>query len=546
MKDSIMDISEFIIKNGLIINGKNEPPFPGALYIRDGRIERVEHRPDPCPDKSEIPVIDANGAFVTPGFIDIHRHGDRRALRGIHGGDGELLNRQGITTVVNGNCGLSVMPASGKHKAAIRLFLEPVTGMPEKGDETDADLKSYFAALTETKRTVNTGMLIGNGTIRACAAGYHAGELTHEEETSIRSLLEDALSEGALGVSLGLGYAPEFEYDAAGLIRVLEPLRGTGIPIVTHIRSEGDGSYESLEEVITVAEALGIPLHVSHMKCIGKRNWHSGPKRALELFHRKNSEGIRIDFDLYPYRAGSTQLFHVIPPRFQSGGTESFIAGLKSRAFREALTRSLKTPSHEFENIVELVGFENISAGTMHSPKYRRYSGFALDRIARELNRDPYDTLYDLLASENCDVSMLDTIACEDDLCNFYKDPLSSVISDAIYPEGGRLHPRVYAAFPEFLIHYIREKKLMPVETAIMKMTSQPAGVLGIDRGVIEEGAAADLCVFDLNELEAPATYEDPEQFCRGFRYVFTGGRIVVDHDVWRPDAAGAGVVLKR
>lgn len=539
-------MSEFVIKNGLIIDGKNEPPFPGALYIRDGRIARVERRPDPCPEESGIPVIDAQGAYVTPGFIDIHRHGDRRALRGPHGGDDELLNRQGITTVVNGNCGLSVMPAAGKYRDAIRLFLEPVTGMPEKGHEPDADLKTYFEALSETKRTVNTGMLIGNGTVRACVAGYHAGELTPEEETAVRELLEEALSDGALGVSLGLGYAPEFEYDAAGLIRVLEPLRGTRIPIVTHIRSEGDGSYESLEEVISVAEALGIPLHVSHMKCIGKRNWHTGPKRALELFHRKNAEGMQIDYDLYPYRAGSTQLFHVIPPRFQSGGTASFIDGLKSRAFREALTRSLKTPSHEFENIVELVGFEHISAGAMHSPKYSPYSGCSLDKIARELNSDPYDTLYDLLAAENCDVSMLDTIACEDDLCTFYKDPLSSVISDAIYPEGGRLHPRVYAAFPKFLIHYIRDKKLMPIEAAISKMTSQPAAVLGIDRGVIEEGAAADLCIFDLNELQAPASYDDPEQLCRGFRYVLTGGQVVVENDIWHPEAAGTGTIIKR
>ena len=182
-----MDISEFVIINGLIIDGKNEPPFPGALYIRDGRIARVERRPNPCPEESGIPVIDAQGAYVTPGFIDIHRHGDRRALRGSHGGDDELLNRQGITTVVNGNCGLSVMPAAGRHRVAIRLFLEPVTGMPEKDYEPDADLKTYFEALSETKRTVNTGMLIGNGTVRACVAGYHAGRRDSSKRTPRRS-----------------------------------------------------------------------------------------------------------------------------------------------------------------------------------------------------------------------------------------------------------------------------------------------------------------------------------------------------------------------
>lgn len=543
-----MTSPEYLIKNALIIDGRNKPPFRGSLLIRDGRIAAVEQNPDPCPEGADIPVIDAAGAYVTPGFIDIHRHGDRRALRGRDGGDDELLNRQGITTVVNGNCGLSVTPACGEHREEIRHFLEPVTGFENDPSlrTADTDLGAYFRALSGTKRTVNTGMLAGNGTIRACAAGYRPGKLLPEEEAEVRRHIEKALEDGALGISLGLGYAPEFEYDAAGLIRVLAPLENTDIPITTHIRSEGDGSCESVEEVISVAEALNIPLHISHMKCIGRRNWHTGPERTLELIHRKNAEGMRIDFDLYPYRAGATQLFHVIPPAFQAGGTEKFLEGLKKRSFRDALTKALQTPSHEFENIVELVGLDHISAGNMVSREFRDFSGRDIERIASERGADPYETLYDILSAEKCEVSMLDTIACEEDICTFYRDPLSSVISDAIYPDGGRLHPRVYGAFPHFLVHYIRELRLLPIETAILKMTSQPAAVLHIDRGVIREGAAADLCIFDINELCASASYDDPERLCTGFRYVFVGGEPVVRDDVWQEGAAGAGRVIRR
>ncbi len=542
----------YIIISERIIDGRNRPSFAGALVIGDGRIQRILRFRDPA-DLPGIPenlaVIDARGACVTPGFIDIHRHGDWKALRGVRGGDDELLNRQGITTVVNGNCGLSVAPAEGPWREEIGRFLQPVAGekpLIPGAEDADLDLRAYFEALARTARTVNTGMLAGNGTIRAHAAGYHPGPLTPEEVRKVRRSVERSLGDGALGVSLGLGYAPEFEYDAEGLIEVLEPLRGTDVPITTHIRSEGDGSYESVCEVIRVAEGLGIPLHISHMKCIGRRNWHTGPERTLALLHRKREEGLRVDYDLYPYKTGSTQLFHVIPPAFQAGGEERFLEHLKDRSFREAMTRTLRTPSHEFENIVELAGFDHITACAMVSEKYRAYSGRSIEEIAGALRADPYETLYDILAAERCEVTMLDTIACDEDLCAFYRDPLSSVISDAIYPEGGRLHPRVYGAFPYFLIRFVRELGLLTIEEAVHKMTAGPAAVLGIDRGVIKEGAPADLCVFDPDELRAPATYGKPDQMCGGFRYVINGGQIVVKDDVWQPEAAGAGTIIKR
>ena len=551
-----MNFFKLLIKNALIVNGKNEPPFRGSVLVKDGRIDRII--PGYASDEDirslninpdDTRIEDAEGAYLTPGFIDIHRHGDWKALMGADGGDDELLNRQGLTTVVNGNCGLSVMPCGTKYADQIRRFLSPVTGSKpaiNAAKDADRDLASYFEALKSVPRTVNSGMLAGNGTIRASAAGYHPGALTGEEIRLIRREIEKALEDGALGVSLGLGYAPEFEYDAAGLIEVLEPLRGTSVPLTTHIRSEGDGSYESIEEVIRVSESLGVPLHISHMKCIGRRNWHTGPERTLDLLHRKNSEGMTIDYDLYPYKTGSTQLLHVIPPSFQTGGADAFMAGLRVRSFRDALTDALKTPAHDFENIVELVGFENIYASTLRSEAFRAFSGQSIAAIADALEADPYETLYDVLAAENCDVTMLDTIASDDDMTVFYRDPLSSVISDAIYPDGGRLHPRVYASFPLFLIRWVRETGLLAIEEAIHKMTAKPASVLKIDRGVIEEGAAADLCLFRLEDLTAPATFEEPEQLCEGFRLVTVGGRIVVDNDVWQPESAGCGRIIRR
>ena len=555
--------TDTLIINAVVVDGTGASPYEGSLLIADGRIKEIRREPvrasslgsgasskGASPENDAHPdlrIIDAGGSYVTPGFIDIHRHGDWRALLGQNGGDDELLSRQGVTTVVNGNCGLSVAPVFGPHADEIRHFIRSVTGMKPDDpalEEADRDLESYYKALSSTPRTVNSGMLTGNGTIRANIAGFHPGELTDDEKKRIRSLLEKELASGALGVSLGLGYAPEFEYNAKGLIEVLEPIRNTDIPITTHIRSEGDGSYESVEEVISVAEGLNIPLHLCHMKCIGKRNWHAGPERELALIHRKKAEGLKIDFDLYPYQVGSTQLLHVIPPAFQTGGIDHFLAGLRVRKFRDALTKALKTPSHDFENIVELVGLENVAAASLFSERFRPYSGQSITEIAEAFHEDPYETLYDILSEEKCEVTMLDTVTCEDDLIRFYSDPDASVISDAIYPDTGKLHPRVAATYPHFLIRFVRELKIFPIEEAIRKMTSAPAAVLKIDRGTIKEGAAADLCIFDLNDLDTPATYSEPERLATGFQCVMVNGQTVVENDTWIPGCPGT--VIKR
>ena len=304
---------DYIIKNGWIVNGKNEKPFYGDLAVKNGKIEEVGEHIEVPSDFSGKCVLDAAGGYVTPGFIDIHRHGDWQAFGN---GDDELLNRQGLTTVVNGNCGLSVAPVGEKFREEIAGFLSSVTGEVRQGQaDVMSTMSSYLAALSKEKRSVNTGMLAGNGTIRAGVKGYAPGKLSDEEMHQVWNALEESLAAGALGVSLGVAYAPEFEYDRDGLAQALQPLKGTGIPITTHVRNEGDGILLALQEVISVAEELQIPLHVSHLKCIGQKNWGDTPVKILQLFDQAAERGVKVDFDLYPYLTGSTQLVHLLPPR---------------------------------------------------------------------------------------------------------------------------------------------------------------------------------------------------------------------------------------
>ena len=531
----------YIIKNGLIVDGRGRKPFCGDVAIKDGKIQNIAEHIE-VPENFPVErVLDAMGGYVTPGFIDIHRHGDWQALRR---GDDELLNRQGLTTVVNGNCGLSVAPAGKVYNREIYDFLGSVTGKAEQDSfEVMESMNAYMDALKGTDRSVNTGMLAGNGTVRAAVKGYGSGKLSDVELHQVWAALEESLAAGVLGVSLGVAYAPEFEYDRDGLVQALQPLKNTKVPITTHVRNEGDGILLALQEVISVAEELNIPLHVSHLKCIGQKNWGETPHRILRLFDEAAQRGVKVDFDLYPYLTGSTQLVHLLPPEFQKGGADAICKRLADPVCRKEITEVLKKPSDIFENIVELAGFERIYASTLHTEKYRAYAGKSIAEIARVMGVEAYDVLYDILLAEHCEVTMLDTIASEEDMLYFLKDDRANLISDAIYPAGGRYHPRVYGAFPKLLVNYVRERKVFAIEEAVYKMTAKPAQVLGIKRGILEKGMPADINVFHLDNLQVHANFQDPDQFCTGFDYVMVNGKIVVDHDKYMGVLSGNMVI---
>lgn len=193
---------------------------------------------------------------------------------------------------------------------------------------------------------------------------------------------------------------------------------------------------------------------------------------------------------------------------------------------------------------MELAGFERIYASTLHTKEYGCYAGQSIAEIAGRLGRDPYETLYDILLAERCRVTMLDTIASEEDMLFFLSDERANLISDGIYPAGGKYHPRVCGAFPKLLTDYVRDKSIFSIEDAVYKMTAKPARVLGIKRGILETGMPADINVFHLEKLAVPADFEHPDRLCTGFDYVLVNGQIVVEKDVWRNP--GCGQVVRK
>mgnify|MGYP002568062180 CR=1 FL=1 len=521
---------DYLIKDGMLLDGSGKPGFAGDIAIQGGKIAAIGRI-----DAAAARVISASGLVVTPGFIDIHRHADAAVFRPDFG---QLELHQGLTTIVNGNCGLSLAPVSPAHKAEILGYMSPITGRVPSHIET-ATMDGYLEQVGRQPLPINVGMLVGGGTLRANAAGYETERLEMSHYDKIHSQLEASLTAGALGVSLGLGYAPECFYTTQELIRALSPVRGTGIPITVHMRQEGDGMLAALEEMMQVARALQVPVHISHLKAMGPRNWNRRIPEALTLLQQARDEGLDVSCDVYPYCAGSTQLLHLLPQDFLAGGTDAVAARLRDPAQRDILRERI-AHGRDFDNIAQMVGWDNIRLTTLHRPEFQPLTGKTLAEAARLLGLEPVDCLCHVLAEEACNVTMIDFITCDEDIGRILRAPFASVISDSLYPTEGLPHPRVYGTFTRILETFVRERHVLTLPEAVQRMTSLPAQALRLQgKGRIAAGMDADVNVFDLAAVHERATWEQPAQESEGMDAVFVGGAPAILHGAFTGTANG-------
>ncbi len=539
-----------LIKGGLIFDGTGSEPFEADIGISGDRIAFINKKAkvkSQSPsvtrrgEKSEVSanrVIDAKGLAVSPGFIDTHAHSEFTLLAD-HRAEGKIS--QGITTEIDGNCGLSAAPLYGE---ALKQREEDLMelGIVERW----TTFKGYFDILGKGI-ALNFVTLVGHGNLRACVAGYEDKALNNNEIKKMQVLLKEAIKEGAIGLSTGLIYPPGVYSTTEELINLLRPssfiLRPSRLIYTSHMRSEGDKLLESIEEIIRIGRKAGVRVHISHIKTSGKKNWHK-IDNAISLIEEAQREDIKVTCDRYPYTAASTDLDTILPPWVYEGGIKEELKRLKSSEFQEKIKKEILYEYPEIEY------WGNVNIASVSSEKNRWMEGKNIAYIAHHENSEPVDIFLKILIEEKLRVSAIFASMNEDNLKRFLSLPYvmigtdSSARSTSGLTYKGKPHPRGFGSFPRFLGRYVRDNGLMGMNEAIYKITMLPAKTFGISkRGVLKKGAFADLVVFDYRKIIDRATFDKPFLKPEGIYYVFVNGLSAV----WEGELTGinAGRILK-
>jgi N-acyl-D-amino-acid deacylase len=510
---------DIVITDALVYDGQGGPPFGGDIGIVGETIQTVGKAKA---GRGKL-VIEGKGLAVSPGFIDAHDHTD---VSLIINPKAESVIHQGITTLVSGNCGGSVFPVPDAIFEELKENAKIVYGL----DLTWKDMAGFFGRLEEKGIALNYSTLLGHGAIRGAAMGFNDRPPSPEELEKMKSLVEEHMRAGVFGLSSGLEYTPgSFARPAelTELCRVVARFNGT---YATHMRDEDEGILESLDECIGAARDSGVRLQIAHLKVGGHRNW---PKvdAALAKIDQAKQLGIALFCDRYPYIAGSTGLSSYFPLWAREGTTDDFLRRLQDPALDAKLRSHLAT--HEDR----LGSWDKVLISDVVLEKNKHIQGKNILEAAREMGKQPYDFIRDLLVEEKSMVGMITFYGNEDVLKKILAHPLVGVGCDgsAVAPYGvlsaGKPHPRNYGTFPRALGKYVREEKIVPLEEMIKKMTAIPASRFGFEkRGRLQSGYYADLVVFDPDKIADRATWVNPHQYPVGVEYVIVNGQVVVEH----------------
>ncbi len=516
---------DLVIKNGRIIDGTGNPWFKGDVGIANGRIVKI----GTLRAEESTRVVDARGFVVAPGFIDMHSHSDFSPLINPRT---ESKVRQGITTEVTGNCGISAAPLNDFLKEEITKTT-PI--LEEAGLKLDwSTMKEYLCRLDEKKMAINIVSLVGHGNVRAMVMKYDVRSPTKKELEEMRKVLAKALEEGAFGLSSGLIYPPGCYANTKELIELCKVVARYDGLYSSHIRGEGERLIDSVKEAIKIGEKAGVPVEISHHKAGGKASWGK-VKRTLKMMERAREKGIEVTCDVYPYLAGSFGLDAMLPPNAYEGGVERLVERLKDEKTRQRLRREMTEGIEGWSSPLKAGGWDTTMIA--YCEGHPEFEGKTISEITQQKKLDPFDFVFNLLIEEKASVAVIRFLMHEKDMLMVLKHPVSMIGSDssARAPYGvlgkGKPHPRSYGTFPRVLGRYVREEKVVTLENAVRKMTSLPAQKLKLrDRGLIREGMWADITIFNPKNVIDTATYSEPHQYPIGIEYVIVNGEVVIDN----------------
>lgn len=510
-------MDDLLIRGATVIDGTGAAPRTVDVAVRDGRISAVRAQRT----GTALREIDGTGRVLAPGFIDIHTHSDfTLPLNPL----AEAKIRQGVTTEVVGNCGFSVAPAlPGKATLLADYLSASAPWLPF----TETDFAGYMASWPAI--AVNTVMQVGHNTLRLMAMGMdnrspNAGELQHMQQ-----MLDEALTAGALGLSTGLFTPPGLHAEPEEIKALGRVLKQHGARYSSHIRDESHNVHEAVAEAIDIGESCGIHVQIAHLKLSGIDSW-GGARQLLDTIDAARARGVDVHCDQYPYDTGSNPLRFLLPPWIHEGGMDAMLARLAEPYTRARIKQKLVEVG--FTNFGRLSSWADIRiANSPTAP-----AGKTIDDLARERGQDPLDVACDVIIADRGATRILVRSMSEEDVRRIVADRMVMVGSDGpcVAPYGitgqGKPHPRLYGTFPRVLGHYARDLGLLGLPQAVFKMTGGAAMALGLaDRGVIAEGKAADLVMFNPDEIADRATFDDPHQYPAGIETVIVNGVTVID-----------------
>ncbi|MDF2521949.1 MAG: N-acyl-D-glutamate deacylase [Clostridia bacterium] len=508
-----------LLKNGNVNCGIGEKSFIGDILIQDGKIHQVGKIDGSAADK----VIDVTGKEVTPGFIDAHRHLDFNVFNNKEFGKIELA--QGITAAIGGTCGLAPYPSCDNSRTSLYNFIEPCLGKAPENFKADSFI-SYRNQVQEIVQPLHLGFMVATGAVKTCVKGYESKSYTQKEMEAAQRLLVEGIENGAKAISCGIMYTPECYSTKQEFIDLLMPAAKYNVPLVSHIRGEGNSLITSVEEIISIGEACGIPVNISHLKAVGKKNWEKQIFKAIEKIEAARNRGLRVTADFYPYEGGSTTLLSLIPPSCAEEDVNQLIEKLSTKTGVEKLKTEIYKEHSDWDNMVLDIGWERIVISSVHTEESKRYQGLSVQYICQMENiAEPVEFIADLLVRENGKISIIVMSMCLEDIYTIAKLPYTTLISDSLYGSLEHPHPRLYGSFPKFLKEYAIEQKIVSFETAINKMTGMVADLYNIkDRGKLINGNWADIVIFDKNKISANASFTAPAQLSQGIEYAFSDG----------------------